>query len=133
MQLWSNKIALGSALVASTLAPLGFSANAAPAQVSIAYCNGEDYAINVLRTGDPAQPSAPLTLRIYARADRVTFLTTGARREPNPEGYNYSNLQGENQWTLFMPNSTSSACTLSRDGTVVDRGTVTRREPPSGD
>ncbi len=133
MQLWSKKIALGSALVASALAPLGFSANAAPAQVSIAYCNGADYAINILRSSDPAQPSAPLTMRIYARADRVTFLTTEARREPNPEGYNYSNLRGEDQWTLFVPNSTSSACTLSQNGTVIDRGTVTRREPPSGD
>ncbi len=133
MQLWSNKIALGSALVASTLAPLGFSANAAPAQVSIAYCNGEDYAINILRSSDPAQPSAPLTIRIYSRANRMTFLNTEARREPNPEGYNYSNLRGEDQWTLFVPNSTSLACTLSQNGTVIDRGTVTRREPPSGD
>ncbi|HIK43730.1 MAG TPA: hypothetical protein IGR64_02465, partial [Leptolyngbyaceae cyanobacterium M65_K2018_010] len=59
-------------------------------------------------------------------------LNTEAKREPNPEGYNYSNIRGENQWTLFIPNN-SSTCTLSRNGTVVDRGTVTMREPPSGD
>jgi hypothetical protein len=87
----------------------------------------------IYRDGDPEQPNAALKMRIYYRPDGITFLNTEASREPNPEGYNYSNIQGERQWTLFMPNSETSQCVLSRNGEVVDRGTVVRREPSSGD
>ncbi|WOD41505.1 hypothetical protein [Nodosilinea sp. E11] len=71
-------------------------------------------------------------MRIYSRADRITFFNTEANRAPNPEGHTYSNIRGERQWELFIPNQ-GSTCTLSRNGTIIDRGTVTRREPSSGD
>jgi hypothetical protein len=124
---------LGSALMAGALTGVTLMANPAEAEFSIAYCDGVAYAANVYRSGDPEAPGSALTIRLYSRADDVTFLNTEANREPNPEGYNYSNLRGENQWTLFVPNSESSQCTLSRNGTVVDRGTVTMRESSSGD
>ncbi len=104
----------------------------AQAEFSIAYCDGAAYATNIYRTGDPEAPGSVLTMRIYSRRDRITFLTSEANRAPNPEGYAYSNRFGENRWELFMPNQ-GDTCTLSRDGTVIDRGTVTRREPSSGD
>ncbi|NJL47864.1 MAG: hypothetical protein HC929_10735 [Leptolyngbyaceae cyanobacterium SM2_5_2] len=106
--------------------------HSAGADFTIAYCEGVAYASNVYRTGDPESPDSTLKIRIYSRTDRVTFLNTDVNRQPNPEGYNYRTLRGENQWELFMPNN-SSTCTLSRDGTVVDRGTVRLREPSSGD
>lgn len=120
-------------LMAGAIAGLAVIADPAEAEFSTAYCDGADYAVNIYRTGDPEAPGSALTMRLYSRADGVTFLNTEASREPNPEGYNYSNLRGENQWTLFIPNSESLQCTLSRNGTVVDRGTVTMRESSSGD
>jgi hypothetical protein len=125
--LWLGCAALG--LIAHTI----WAAQPVDANFSIAYCDAQNHAINIYRDGDPEQPNAALKMRIYYRPDGITFLNTEASREPNPEGYNYSNIQGERQWTLFMPNSETSQCVLSRNGEVVDRGTVVRREPSSGD
>ncbi len=122
-----------TALMAGALAGLAVIADPAGAEFSTAYCDGAAYAVNVYRAGDPEAPGSALTIRLYSRADGVIFLNTEASREPNPEGYNYSNLRGENEWTLFIPNNESLPCTLSRDGTVIDRGTVTMRESSSGD
>lgn len=129
----SKQYVLGSALIAGTMMGLAVMADSAQAEFSIAYCDGAAYAVNVYRTGDPEAPGSALTIRLYSRADGVTFLNTEASREPNPEGYNYSNLRGENQWTLFIPNNESLQCTLSRNGTVIDTGNVTMRESSSGD
>ena len=104
--------------------------NRAKAEFIIAYCEGEETAINVFRTGDPESPNSELTIRLYDRSDDIVFLTSPAIREPNPEGYNYANEFGENQWTLFVPNN-GSTCTLSRDGEVFDTGEITMREPSS--
>jgi hypothetical protein len=124
---------LGAAIAATALAPLAIAPPMARAEFSIAYCDGELYAVNIYRAGDPESPAATLTMRIYDRADQTTFLNTAADRAPNPEGYTYSNQRGEHQWELFIANDLESPCFLSRDGEVVDRGTVTRREPPSSD
>jgi hypothetical protein len=132
MNLSSKQSVLGSALMAGILALAGVAMRPAQAEFSIAYCDGAAYATNIYRSGDPEAPGSALTIRIYSRADRITFLNTAANRAPNPEGYAYSNIHGENQWELFMPNN-DNTCTLSRNGTVADRGTVTRREPSSGD
>ncbi|NEQ44706.1 MAG: hypothetical protein F6K00_14555 [Leptolyngbya sp. SIOISBB] len=105
-------------------------ANRANAEFTIAYCDAENTAANVFRDGDPESPNSELKIRLYDRGDEVVFLTSPAIREPNPEGYNYSNEFGNNQWTLFIPNSGSS-CTLSRDGEVYDMGEATIREPSS--
>ncbi|WP_156119741.1 hypothetical protein [Leptolyngbya sp. KIOST-1] len=121
---------LGLALGTGALASLSVMVSPARADYSIAYCDGAAYAVNIYRAGDPEAPGSALTMRIYSRRDRVIFLNTEAKREPNPEGYNYSNLRGEARWELFVPNS-GSTCTLSRDGRVVDTGNVTMREPPS--
>lgn len=125
-------ILLSSAMVVGALASLGIGSRPAEAEFSIAYCDGAAYATNIYRTGDPEAPGSELTMRIYYRADRAVFLNTAANRAPNPEGYTYSNIRGENQWEVFIPNH-SDTCTLSRNGEVVDRGTVTMREPSSGD
>ncbi len=105
-------------------------AERAHAEFTIAYCDAENTAINVFRDGDPESPNSELKIRLYDRSDAVVFLTSPAIREPNPEGYNYSNEFGNNQWTLFIPNN-GSTCTLSRDGEVFDTGEVTMREPSS--
>jgi hypothetical protein len=131
MSLWPKPSVLLGSFAVSTLTALSFAPNIAKADFTIAYCDGENYAINVYRTGDPEAPTSALKIRIYDRSDKLTFLNTEANREPNPEGYNYSNLRGERQWTLFIANDLEAPCTLSRDGQVVDRGTVTMREPPS--
>lgn len=123
---------LSSAVVVGALASLGIGSRPAEAEFSIAYCDGSAYATNIYRAGDPEAPGSALTMRIYSRADRMVFLNTAANRAPNPEGYIYSNTRGERQWELFIPNN-GNTCTLSRNGEVVDRGTVTRREPSSGD
>lgn len=123
---------LSSAVVVGALASLGVGSRPAEAEFSIAYCDGSAYATNIYRAGDPEAPGSALTMRIYSRADRMVFLNTAANRAPNPEGYIYSNTRGERQWELFIPNN-GNTCTLSRNGEVVDRGTVTRREPSSGD
>ncbi len=83
------------------------------------------------REGDPAAPDSELKIRIFWREKAIVFLDVPAIREPNPEGYTYSNQFGENQWTLFVPNSEASSCSLSRDGEVIDTGEVTQREPSS--
>jgi hypothetical protein len=116
-----------ASLVAASL----WLASSARADYSIAYCDAENHAVNIYREGDPESPTSELKMRIYHRADGITFLNTLADRNPNPEGYNYSNIRGENEWTLFIPNNPDSPCTLSRDGEVFDQGTVTMREPPS--
>jgi hypothetical protein len=134
MQLKSrfNPVLLGSAMVAGALTSLGTLVRPAHADFTTAYCDGNNYATNIHYPGDP-EGGEPLTMRIYYRPDEVVFLNTEARREPNPEGYNYSNMRGEDQWELFIPNG-SSTCTLSRNGRLVDSGTTTMREPPtSGD
>jgi hypothetical protein len=123
---------LTTALAMGALVGTAVAMQPAQAEFSIAYCDGAAYATNIYRSGDPEAAGSALTMRIYSRADRVTFLNTEANRAPNPEGYTYSNIHGERQWELFMPNN-DNTCTLSRNGTVVDRGTVTRREPSSGD
>jgi hypothetical protein len=128
---WSRPMLLGATITAGALTGLGMMSHSAHADFSIAYCNGANYATNIYIPGDP-EGGSPLTMRIYFRPDRVTFLNAEVQREPNPEGYNYSNLYGESQWELFIPNN-DSTCTLSRNGTVVDSGTVTMREPSSGD
>jgi hypothetical protein len=125
-------ILLSSAVAMGALASLGLGSRPADADFSIAYCDGAAYATNIYRSGDPEAPGSTLTIRIYSRADRMVFLNTAANRAPNPEGYTYSNIRGERQWELFIPNN-GDTCTLSRNGEAVDRGTVTRREPPSGD
>jgi hypothetical protein len=118
--------------MAGAVTSLGLVSRPASADYRIAYCDGNAYAINIFYPGDP-EGGSPLTMRLYSRADRVVFLNTEVKREPNPEGYNYSNIRGENQWELFIPNG-SSTCTLSRNGRVVDTGNVTLRESPtSGD
>lgn len=132
LKAWIKPVLLGSAVVAGALASLGVVSRPASADYSIAYCDGAAYAINIFYPGDP-ESGSPLTMRLYSRTDQIVFLNTEVKREPNPEGYNYSNIRGENQWELFIPNG-SSTCTLSRDGQAVDTGTVTRREPDtSGD
>ncbi|MEL6398532.1 MAG: hypothetical protein AAFO87_06240 [Cyanobacteria bacterium J06607_6] len=118
-------IATGAGLANFTLA------NPANAEVTIAYCDAEAYAVNVYREGDPEAPDSELKIRIFWREKAIVFLDVPAIREPNPEGYNYSNQFGENEWTLFVPNSEASACSLSRDGEVVTNGEVTQREPSS--
>lgn len=128
----SKPYVLASGLMAAALTALAGIADPAGADFTIAYCDGAAYATNIYRTGDPESPDSTLNIRIYSRADRTTFLNTAAKREPNPEGYNYSNIRGERQWELFIPNN-GSTCTLSRNGTVVDLGTVTLGEPSSGD
>lgn len=122
----------GAAVVMGALASLGIGSRPAEAEFSIAYCDGAANAVNIYRAGDPEAPGSELTIRLYSRADRMVFLNTAANRAPNPEGYTYSNISGERQWELFIPNN-GDTCTLSRNGEVVDRGTVTMREPPSGD
>ena len=117
-------------LFRSTLANLAL-ANPATAEVTIAYCEAESHAINVFRDGDLDAPDSELKIRIFWREKAIVFLDAPAIREPNPEGYNYSNQFGENHWTLFVPNSEVSSCTLSRDGRVIDDGEVTQREPSS--
>lgn len=117
------------ALAMGALASVGVAMGPAQAEFSIAYCDGAAYATRIYRVGGP---EAPLTMRLYSRADGVTFLNTEANRAPNPEGYIYSNVRGENQWELSIPNQGNS-CTLSRNGTVVDSGNITTREPSSGD
>lgn len=129
----ANQYVFGSALIAGTMISLATIADPVQAEFSVAYCDGAGYAANVYRAGGSETPGGALTLRLYSRADGVTFLDTEASREPDPEGYSYSNLRGENQWTLFIPNNESLQCTLSRDGTVIDRGSVTTRESGSGD
>jgi hypothetical protein len=131
MSLWPKPSVLLGSFAVGAIAALSFDPNIAKADFTIAYCDGEKIAANVYRAGAPGDTSAPLKIRLYNRADGVTFLNTEANREPNPEGYNYSNIRGENQWTLFIANDISAACVLSRDGAVVDRGTVTQREAPS--
>ena len=129
---WLKPVSLSAAVVAGALASVGLMERPAQADYSIAFCNGQNYAVNVHYPGDPGG-SAELRIRIFYRPDGVVFLNTAALREPNPEGYNYSNIRGEHKWELFIPNG-SSTCTLSRDGQAVDTGTVTRREPDtSGD
>ncbi|MGP1385632.1 MAG: hypothetical protein ACTS2F_18860 [Thainema sp.] len=105
----------------------------ANADFTIAYCDGDQLAMNVYRSGDPEAPDSTLKLRLYDRSDNVVFLDTSAIREPNPEGYTYSNERGENQWALFVPNNTTSQCSLTRNGELFDSGTVVQREPSSGD
>jgi hypothetical protein len=131
MSRWYSKVAAWSALALGGLAVVGVSPKLAKADFTIAYCDGEKVATNIYRSGDPESPSSVLKMRLYSRADGVVFLNTDANREPNPEGYNYSNIRGENQWTLFIANSPDSPCTLSRDGEVYDQGTATMREPSS--
>ncbi|TVP64398.1 MAG: hypothetical protein EA342_16515 [Leptolyngbya sp. LCM1.Bin17] len=133
MSLSPKQSGLGSALMAGAIVGLAVIAHPGRAEFSIAYCDGAAFATNIYRAGDPESPSSDLTMRIFSRADGVVFLNTLANRAPNPEGYAYSNIYGENQWELFIPNSESLQCTLSRDGTVIDNGTVTMRELPSGD
>lgn len=105
-------------------------AERASGEFTIAYCEGEETATHIFRDGDPESPDSELTIRKYDRSDAIVFLTSPAIREPNPEGYNYSNEFGNNQWTLFIPNNVST-CSLSRDGVVFDMGAVTMREPSS--
>ncbi|MFH7242543.1 MAG: hypothetical protein ACHWZW_06790 [Spirulina sp.] len=126
---WLKPVSLGIAVAAGTLASLSLIERPAQADFSIAYCDGDAYAINIYYPGDP-ESGSPLTMRLYYRADRVVFLNTEVKREPNPEGHTYSNVLGENQWELFIPNG-SDTCTLSRDGQAVDTGTVTMRESPT--
>ncbi len=128
-----HPVQLWAAIAAAVIAPLAIAPQTAQAEFSIAYCDGEKFAINIYRAGDPEEPGAALTMRIYDRAQRVTFMTSPADRAPNPEGHTYSNQLGENQWELFIANDLEAPCFLSRDGEVLDRGTVTRRESPSSD
>ena len=123
-------IAYGTIATGAAIASLAV-ANSASAEMTIAYCDAEAYAINVYRDGDPEAPDSELKIRVFWREKAIVFLDVPAIREPNPEGYNYSNQFGENQWTLFVPNSEASSCTLSRDGRVIDDGEVTQREPSS--
>ncbi|MEO1068489.1 MAG: hypothetical protein AAFW95_05130 [Cyanobacteria bacterium J06638_6] len=132
MPRWYTKTrVVGIGLALGGIALAGMAPERAKADFSIAYCDGEKTAVNVYRSGDPESPSSVLKMRLYSRADGVVFLDGEANREPNPEGYNYSNIRGANQWSLFIANSPESPCTLSRDGEVYDQGTVTMREPPS--
>ena len=118
-------IATGAILAMAALA------NPAHAEVMIAYCDAPYYAINVFREGDPEASDGDLNIRIFYRDKSVIMIDTPAVREPNPEGYTYRNRSGENVWTLFVPNSEASACTLARDGELVTSGDVTQREPSS--
>ncbi|MBE9138742.1 hypothetical protein IQ254_16330 [Nodosilinea sp. LEGE 07088] len=131
MSRWYSKAVACGALALGGIAFSAVAPGLVKADFTIAYCNGEKVATNIYRSGDPEAPSSALNMRLYARADRAVFLDTAANREPNPEGYNYSNIRGENQWTLFIANSPESPCTLLRNGEVYDQGTVTMREPPS--
>ena len=123
-------IAYGIIATGATLANLAL-ANPANAEVTIAYCDAAYYAINIYRESGPEAPDSELKIRVFWREKAIVFLDVPAIREPNPEGYNYRNQFGENQWTLFVPNSEASSCSLSRDGRVIDDGEVTQREPSS--
>ena len=123
-------IAYGIIATGATLANLAL-ANPANAEVTIAYCDAEAYAVNVYQEGDPEAPDSELKIRVFWREKAIVILDVSAIREPSPEGYTYRNQVGENEWTLFVPNSEASSCTLSRDGRVIDDGEVTQREPAS--
>lgn len=125
-------IGLGVAATGALVGSILF-AQRAIADFTIAYCDGDQLAMNVYRSGDPEAPDSTLKLRLYDRSDNMVFLDTPAIREPNPEGYTYRNERGENQWALFVPNSTESQCSLTRDSELFDSGTVVQREPSSGD
>lgn len=122
---------MGWGLTAAIVTGLGLVAEKVQAETTIAYCDTESFAINVYRTGAADTPDSELKIRIYYRTDEITFLDTPADRAPNPEGYDYTNQLGENDWKLFVPNSEASQCSLTRDGELMESGDVIQREPSS--
>jgi hypothetical protein len=115
------------------------------AEVEVAYCNTDDFAIKIyqLEGFDSESERNGTFIRIYDRADNISFINgTLVSRETvvknGISGTAYENLRGENQWELFMsenpgegfdpesPNADPDVgihqCILSRDGEVMDYG-----------
>lgn len=123
-------------------AALGTIALAAPAiaETSVAYCDTTEFAINIFNRQGQLDPEAPgsndLFMRIYDRQDSIAFIN-GVQvsfREgtyANTDGTFYTNLRGENEWKLFIPENagtvdpespSAKSCVLFRDDDVFATG-----------
>ncbi len=145
----SRSLIVAASLIAGTSAHgVLFAPGAgADAEVEVAYCNTDAYAIKIYSMGglDPESPRAEDTfVRIYSRTvnGNVMNRTPVSHRSTVQNGIvgtEYENLMGESQWQIFMasapgqgfdpesPNANPSAgvhqCILSRNGQVMAYGT----------
>jgi hypothetical protein len=77
-------------------------------------------------------------MRVFWRDKSLIFLDQPADRTVIPEGYVYRNLpmpdddgliaEDEATWTLFVLNDETLPCFLFKQGALISRGEVTRRE-----
>jgi len=124
---------------------LGAIAVATPAQAETmeAYCDTPSFAIKVFNRDNELDPESPdrgqLYVRIYDREDNISFINGVPVSEEaavynDVEGSNYTNLRGENEWQLFVPDNPGGGldpeapgaenyrCALFRDGDLMEMG-----------
>jgi len=115
----------------------------AQAETIEAYCDTPGFAIKVFDRDNELDQESPdrgqLYMRIYDRDDNISFINGVTATEEggtynDVEGSYYTNLRGENEWKLFVPDNPGGGldpeapgaenyrCALFRDGDLMETG-----------
>lgn len=127
-------------MMGAAIAPL-LSAHPAQADETVAYCDFSEYAVNVYRASPSENDTTAHQIRVFWREKAIVFVDQPADRTVIPEGFVYRNLplpdddgvvsEAEATWTVFVLNDETMPCFLFKEGALISRGPVIRRETPT--
>ncbi|MGF1459420.1 MAG: hypothetical protein ACFBSG_10380 [Leptolyngbyaceae cyanobacterium] len=124
-----DRMGMGLAFLSGLLGAIAFS-SPVRAEVTVAYCDTPRFAINIFNRNDELDQESPdrdiLLVRIYDRQDSISFIN-GIRVSAENAIYNgvdgvyYTNLRGENEWKLFVPDNPGGGLDPEAPGADADR------------